>query len=310
VRGSSASNIEQTFSQASAMVVSESRSQMNERQTLYAATRSNGGEIAMRILVVEDDATVRHTISKLLSDHGYDVSIAVDGFDALLQLERTIPDLILSDLNMPQMSGFELLSVVRRRFPEILVVASSGAYDSSGVPNGVIADAFYAKGQEDASRLLEIISTLIRTGPLTHKDQNAPVWIPRNGVGRDGKPFVVLTCTQCLRSFPFAVDHEPTGEVLRTPCIYCPHEVTYIIDFSRSVNSPEKRAVEGGVSQIARKAGLSTRRRIPQYAQFRWPQDRPAERQSVDREIRFCASQPASANAVPTHPAAMTYVDQ
>src|SRR5690242_9942131 len=58
----------------------------------------------------------------------------------------------------------------------------------------------------------------------------------------DGKPFVVLTCTQCLRSFPFAVDHEPTGEVLRTPCIYCPHEVTYIIDFSRSVNSPEKRA--------------------------------------------------------------------
>ncbi len=242
MRGSSASNIEQTFSQASAMVVSESRSQMNERQTLYAATRSNGGEIAMRILVVEDDATVRHTISKLLSDHGYDVSIAVDGFDALLQLERTIPDLILSDLNMPQMSGFELLSVVRRRFPEILVVASSGAYDSSGVPNGVIADAFYAKGQEDASRLLEIISTLIRTGPLTHKDQNAPVWIPRNGVGRDGKPFVVLTCTQCLRSFPFAVDHEPTGEVLRTPCIYCPHEVTYIIDFSRSVNSPEKRA--------------------------------------------------------------------
>jgi CheY-like chemotaxis protein len=45
---------------------------------------------ATRILVVEDDATVRHTISKLLSDHGYDVSIAVDAFDALLQLERTI----------------------------------------------------------------------------------------------------------------------------------------------------------------------------------------------------------------------------
>ena len=195
-----------------------------------------------RILVVEDDATVRFTISKLLSNHGYDVSIAVDGFDALLQLRQKVPDLILSDLNMPQMSGFELLSVVRRRFPEILVVASSGAYDSSAVPNGVIADAFYAKGQEDASRLLEIIATLIRVGPLSHKSETAPVWIPRNGMGQDGKPFVVLTCTECLRSFPFAVDHEPTGELLRTPCIYCPHEVTYIIDFSRSVNSPEKRA--------------------------------------------------------------------
>jgi CheY-like chemotaxis protein len=195
-----------------------------------------------RILVVEDDATVRLTISKLLCDEGYEVAIAVDGFDALLQLQRRAPALILSDLNMPQMSGFELLSVVRRRFPDILVVASSGAYDSSAVPNGVIADAFYAKGQEDAPRLLEIIASLIRTGSLGHKNDNAPVWIPRNGMGQDGKPFVVLTCTQCLRSFPFAVDHEPTGEVLRTPCIYCPHEVTYIIDFSRSVNSPEKRA--------------------------------------------------------------------
>jgi len=195
-----------------------------------------------RILVVEDDATVRQTISKLLCDEGYDVSTAVDGFDALLQLQQKIPDLILSDLNMPQMSGFELLSVVRRRFPEVLVVASSGAYDSSAVPNGVIADAFYAKGQESALRLLEIVATLIRTGPLNHKSENAPVWIPRNGTDHNGKPFVVLTCTQCLRSFPFTVNHEPTGEVLKTPCIYCPHEVTYIIDFSRSVNSPKKRA--------------------------------------------------------------------
>jgi len=215
---------------------------MDERKQHTPAADSMPTKSATRILVVEDDATVRYTISKLLSDHGYDVSIAVDGFDALLQLQQKVPDLILSDLNMPQMSGFELLSVVRRRFPEVLVVASSGAYDSSAVPNGVIADAFYAKGQEDASRLLEVIATLIRRGPLSHKSENAPVWIPRNGTDHNGKPFVVLTCTRCLRSFPFTVNHEPTGEVLKTQCIYCPNEVTYIIDFSRSVNSPEKRA--------------------------------------------------------------------
>jgi CheY-like chemotaxis protein len=192
--------------------------------------------------VVEDDATVRLTISKVLYDKGYDVSTANDGFDALSHLQQAIPDLMLSDLNMPQMSGFELLSVVRRRFPKILVVASSGAYDSSAIPDGVIADAFYAKGQESAANLLEIIANLIRRGPVGHKRESAPVWIPRNGLDHNGKPFVVLTCTQCLRSFPFTVDHDPTGEVLKTPCIYCPHEVTYIIDFSRSVNSPEKRA--------------------------------------------------------------------
>jgi len=110
------------------------------------------------------------------------------------------------------------------------------------VPNGVIADAFYAKGQESSSQLLEIISDLIRAGSLDRKGENAPVWIPRNGKDHNGKPFVVLTCTHCLRSFPFTVEHEPKGEVLKTSCIYCPHEVTYIIDFSRSVNSPEKRA--------------------------------------------------------------------
>jgi CheY-like chemotaxis protein len=195
-----------------------------------------------RILVVEDDISVRLTISQLLSERGYEVTTAADGFDALLRLQQEVPHLILSDLNMPQMSGFELLSVVRRRFPEILVVASSGAYDSSQIPNGVIADAFYAKAQESSSGLLEIIANLIRSGPNDHKGQNAPVWIPRNGKDHNGRPFILLTCTQCLRSFPFTVDHEPRGEVLKTPCIYCPHEVTYIIDFSRSVNSPEKRA--------------------------------------------------------------------
>jgi chemosensory pili system protein ChpA (sensor histidine kinase/response regulator) len=54
-----------------------------------------------RILVVEDDTTVRVTISKLLYDEGYDVSTANDGFDALLHLQQSVPDLILSDLNMP-----------------------------------------------------------------------------------------------------------------------------------------------------------------------------------------------------------------
>ena len=232
-----------------------------------------------RILVVEDDVTVRRTVSRLLEAEGYDVSTASDGFDALLHLQETVPDILLSDLNMPQMSGFELLSVVRRRFPEVLVVASSGAYDSNAIPNGVIADAFYAKGQESAAKLLEIIARVIRTGPTDHKEQNAPVWIPRNGKDRNGKPFVVLTCTQCLRSFPFTVDHEPNAEVLKSPCIYCPHEVTYIIDFSRSVNSPEKRAAwkaaflksqkESPEATLSRVAAEMARPRITKSARLR-----------------------------------------
>lgn|GEM_PF-1018902 len=196
-----------------------------------------------KILVVEDDAGVRQTISMMLQASGYDVTMAADGFEALLHLQEEVPDLILSDLNMPAMSGFELLSVVRRRFPQLVAVATSGAYTAGSVPAGVIADAFYAKGREDAGKLLEVIAEALAAGPIGHDNKTAPVWIPRNGKDHNGVPFVVLTCTECLRSFPFAVKREPSGEVLKTPCIYCPHEVSYIIDFSRSVASPEKRAV-------------------------------------------------------------------
>jgi CheY-like chemotaxis protein len=192
--------------------------------------------------VVEDDPSIRTTVAMILRLNGYEVETANDGFDALLCLKNYVPDLLLSDLNMPHMSGFELLSVVRRRFPEVKVIATSGAYDASDVPSGVIADGFYGKGRSSASELLELIKKVIGMGPLCHDRATAPVWIPRNGKDHNGKPFVVLTCTECLRSFPFSVEREPTDEMLTTPCIYCPHEISYIIDFSRSVTSPEKRA--------------------------------------------------------------------
>jgi CheY-like chemotaxis protein len=196
----------------------------------------------IRILVTENDPSVLQTVAMMLRASGYDVETATDGFEALLHFQDQVPDLLLSDLNMPAMSGFELLSVVRRRFPHVVAVATSGAYASGSVPPGVIADAFYAKGREDAGRLLEIIAEALRKGPIGHDKKTAPVWIPRNGKDHNGTPFVVLTCTVCLRSFPFTVKHEPSAEILKTPCIYCPHEVSYIIDFSRSVTSPEKRA--------------------------------------------------------------------
>jgi CheY-like chemotaxis protein len=202
--------------------------------------RANGKGI--NILVVEDDAVVRQTVSMLLTMVGYGVSVAKNGFEALLRLQETIPQVLITDLNMPQMSGFELLSIVRRRFPSVIAVATSGAYVAGLVPSGVVADAFYAKGCGSSSSMLEIVASAIKRGPVKHDATSAPVWIPRNGLDHNGKPFVVLTCTECLRSFPFTVVHEPNAEVLKTPCIYCPHEISYIIDFSRSVSSPQRHA--------------------------------------------------------------------
>jgi len=200
-----------------------------------------------QILVVDDDQSIRTTVAMMLADEGYEVSTAEDGFDALLQLKAKVPDLIVSDLNMPQMSGFEFLSVIRRRFPQVLVVAMSGAYESAAaIPGGVIADTFYAKGSDAPGTLLRLISDLIRTSAsraIAHARQCVPVWVPRNGKDSRGLPYIVLTCTECLRSFPLNVSSEATTTVMETSCIFCLNELRYVVDSSLSVVSPRKRAM-------------------------------------------------------------------
>jgi len=194
--------------------------------------------------VVDDEEAVRDLFARMLRKEGYEVTTAENGFDALLRLKHFSPEVIVSDLNMPKMSGFEFLSVVRRRFPKISVIASSGAYASRVVPTGVLADAFYAKGECDPRTLLNSVARLIQTSDaqaIAHQDATAPVWIPRNGKDSNGVPYIVITCTECLRSFPLNVTTEQNPEVLETPCLFCSNTVKYIIDFSLSVTSPPRK---------------------------------------------------------------------
>ena len=213
------------------------------------------------VLVVDDEPGVRESMAMLLVAEGYEVRTAQGGFDALLLLRASpFPDVIVSDLSMPQMSGFEFLSVVRRRFPEIPVLAISGAYDSGDcVPGGVIADAFYAKGASHPEDLSRIVGELIRTAPeraAGHRKQSAPVWIPRNGRDSKGVPFIVLTCTECLRSFPLSAQHTDMAEIQETPCLFCATPLRYIIDFSPTVSSPKHEITVSESSQQKRSINL------------------------------------------------------
>ena len=97
------------------------------------------------ILIVEDDVQLRALLTAILTQAGFRVRAAEDGFSALTQMRADMPDIILSDLYMLGMSGFELLSVIRRRFPEVTVIAMSSAFSGGEIPAGVAADAFYQK---------------------------------------------------------------------------------------------------------------------------------------------------------------------
>jgi DNA-binding NarL/FixJ family response regulator len=78
------------------------------------------------VLVVDDEATTLRALSILLARHGYDVLTAARAPQALQILEREPVQVVISDEDMPEMSGREFLSIVRRRFPSTVRIVLSG----------------------------------------------------------------------------------------------------------------------------------------------------------------------------------------
>jgi CheY-like chemotaxis protein len=133
------------------------------------------------LLIVDDALPIRMVLSQILASNGYRTRSAQEGFSALIEIRREVPDFLISDLNMPGMSGFELLRVVRREFPSITVIAMSGAFSGDQVPSGVTADAFFQKGCDFGS-LLKMMKSLPPPERWAQQPDSAPapVRIPRS----------------------------------------------------------------------------------------------------------------------------------
>jgi len=179
------------------------------------------------LLIVDDEPLIRTSLALILTEIGYSVRIAEDGLSALAEIHQDVPEILLSDLNMPGMTGFELLVVVRRRFPEIRTIAMSGAFSGNEVPSGVAADAFYQKGSSLGS-LLMIIEALPQTErrALQHSGAAAHPWAhgPGNDSSRD-LPYTV-TCPECHRTYPLALD--AFGSAKReVNCVFCASSIEY-----------------------------------------------------------------------------------
>lgn len=91
-----------------------------------------------RVVVVDDDTLMREVLKAVLRDEGYAVAgEARDGAEALGLIQRATPDLLCLDVNMPGMSGIEVLKVVRSRHPDIRVVMITGDSSMSTVREAV-----------------------------------------------------------------------------------------------------------------------------------------------------------------------------
>ena len=116
----------------------------------------------VKLLIVDDEPALRESLSQLFIACGYSVCSAQDGFSALDRMKQGLPDIILSDLNMAGMSGFDFLPTVRSRFPAIHLIAMSASFTGNEVPPGVVADAFYPKAT-GVPALLHIVKTAVNS---------------------------------------------------------------------------------------------------------------------------------------------------
>ncbi|HTC91822.1 MAG TPA: response regulator [Terriglobales bacterium] len=169
-----------------------------------------------RILLVDDEINIRVLLTAIFQSKGYVVDCAEDGFAALRSIRTAVPDLIVSDLRMPNMNGFELLAVVRNKFPEMPTIAISGEFVAERI-EGVLADAFFQKAHYSPTDLLATIEDLLAgRRPVFAAQREIPVWAPT------GDAPVMLTCNECLRSFPIdpcgAHKNDQNNEV---QCIFC-----------------------------------------------------------------------------------------
>lgn len=100
--------------------------QLSDQQDL-----SRRGNARRLVMIVDDSVTVRKVTSRLLERQGYDIVTAKDGVDAIEQLENVRPDLMLLDIEMPRMDGFEVTNLVRhhdihRNLPIIMITSRTG----------------------------------------------------------------------------------------------------------------------------------------------------------------------------------------
>jgi chemosensory pili system protein ChpA (sensor histidine kinase/response regulator) len=111
-------------------------------------------------LVVDDSLTMRKVLSRLLEREGYEVLVAKDGMDAMQLLQQTVPDVILTDIEMPRMDGFGLARNIRddaRTANTPLIMISSRTADKhQNMAKDIGVDAFFGKPVHDDELLAKV----------------------------------------------------------------------------------------------------------------------------------------------------------
>jgi DNA-binding NarL/FixJ family response regulator len=128
----------------------------------------------MRILIADDDRRTRAGLRALLSTHTpfEVVGEAIDGQDALAQIERCRPDAVLLDLHMPVLDGIQAARIIKERWPEVAIVVLTMDAGQRSAALAAGADAFISKadGPEQVAKTLGAYVAPSGDAGATHGD--------------------------------------------------------------------------------------------------------------------------------------------
>jgi two-component system, response regulator, stage 0 sporulation protein F len=90
------------------------------------------GQLTKKILIVDDEENARIGLSKLLGQEGYEVASVCNGYEALEYLHNKKVNLIISDINMPEMNGLSFLKEISRHYPSthVIMITAYGGVES------------------------------------------------------------------------------------------------------------------------------------------------------------------------------------
>lgn len=202
-----------------------------------------------RILIVDDEPKLLGAVAETLSEEGYQVTTAKSGMEALVQLAESLPDLIISDVRMPGMDGYQLVGTLRSNprtelIPIIFLTAKGRREDRiSGFRNGV--DAYVTK-PFDPEELLVIIANIL--------NRAARISAELSRLMQTSKPVDT--------SIPLIYDEDFTGSEMRIASLVAKGLSNKDIAAQLDVSV---RTVEGHISNILSKKSWSSRFEIVRH---------------------------------------------
>jgi len=132
-----------------------------------------------RILAVDDNGVMRGIYSRVLGEAGYEMSMARDGAEALKILEAEEPDLVLMDVEMPKLSGWEVLAIMRNRveWQHVPVIMATGLLEPSATELASLPrHECYVTKKITGKELLELVERVLAAGSAAQAAREPEPW--------------------------------------------------------------------------------------------------------------------------------------